>query len=377
MPDYLFTPGPTPLPTEVRLALSRPMIYHRTQEFRDLLGAVHVGLQSVFQTHAPVFVMASSGTGAMEAAVVNLLGANHKTLTIVSGKFGERFAELVGAYGGLQDILNVPWGQALDPREVQKRLDADPQIDTVLATLCETSTGVVHPIEALARITRGRKVLLVADAISGLAADPLRMDAWGVDVVVSGSQKGMMLPPGLSFLAAGSRAWERINESRTGRYYFDLRAARKAYDKSDTPFTPAIGLIFALREALDLLSRETMERVWARHALMARCCRAAMEALGLKLYAQAPSNAVTAVCVPPGVDGKKITQSARERFGVFIAGGQGELQGKIFRISHLGHCSPQDLLVGIGCVEMVLKELGAPIVLGQGLQKAQEVLSTP
>jgi len=372
--QLLLTPGPTPVPPEVSLAMAVPIIHHRTSEYRAIFEEVIKGLKYVFQTENDVFTFASSGTGAMESAVVNLLSPQDKVITVEGGKFGERWTEICQSYGIETKVISVTWGEAVEPEKIAEILAKDTSIKAVFTTLCETSTGVVNDIKRIAEITAQHKAVLVVDAISALASIELRTDAWGVDVVVAGSQKGLMLPPGLSFLSISPKAWKLVNEAKCPRYYFDLREAKKALDKIDTPFTPAVTLVIGLREALRIIQKEGLENIWARHALMARATREAMLALGLELFAKNPSDAVTAVKVPQGIDGENLVKLLRQKYGVSIAGGQSELKGKIFRIAHMGYITPQDILLAISCLELALNEMGCKVPLGKGVKKAEEIL---
>ena len=372
--NYLLTPGPTPLPPEVCEALSRPIIHHRTPQFQSVLKEVQESLKSIFQTKNDIFIFASSGTGAMEAAVVNLLSWGDKSLVIQGGKFGERWTELCQAYGIEPITIDVEWGKALDPAVLREHLSKEPAIKVVFATLCETSTGVTFDIGAMAGIVKDTDVVLVVDAISGLGVLDLQTDAWGVDVVVSGSQKGFMLPPGLGFMSVSKKAWRLVEESKCPKYYFDLKAAKKAYDKTDTPFTPAIGLIIALNEALKMMQTEGLEQIFKRNKKLALGTRSAMLALGLGLFAPtAASDAVTAVKVPGGIDGEKLVKIMRDEYGVTIAGGQSEMKGKLFRVAHMGYISEFDIILCISCLEKVLKKMGYNFQLGAGVKAAEEV----
>lgn len=372
--SYLLTPGPTPLPPEVCEAMARPIIHHRTPQFQSILKEAAEGLKYVFQTKNDCFILASSGTGAMEAAVVNLLSPQDTALTIQGGKFGERWTELCKGYGINTEIMDVEWGKAVEPEEIARRLKTNPEIKAVFATLCETSTGVVNDIEAIGRVVKDTSAVLVVDAISGLGAIDLKTDAWFCDVVVSGSQKGLMLPPGLGFISVGPKAWKLIENSKSPKYYFSLKAARKAWESTDTPFTPAITLIMALRVSLKMLKEDGLEKVFLRHKKMADATRAAMKALGLELFApSAASDVVTAVCVPQGIDGEKMVKGMRDTYGVTIAGGQAELKGKVFRIAHMGYIEEFDIIAGIACLEKVLHQLGYKFKLGAGLTAAEEV----
>ncbi len=373
--NYLLTPGPTPLPPEICEALSRPIIHHRTPQFQSILKEAEEGLKEVFQTKNDVFILTSSGTGAMEAAVVNLLSWGDKALVIQGGKFGERWTELCEAYGIKPITINVEWGKALDPAVLKQYLEKEQAVKAVFATLCETSTGVTFDIKALAQATRDTEAVLVVDAISGLGAVDLAMDDWGVDVVVCGSQKGLMLPPGLGFISVSKKAWKLVEASQCPKYYFDLKDAKKALEKTDTPFTPAIGLVIALNEALKIMRQEGLENIFKRHHKLAEATRAAMVALGLELFStEAGSDAVTAVKVPAGVDGEKLVKTMRDEYGVTIAGGQGEMKGKLIRIAHMGYISEFDIILGISCLEKVLKKMGYNFVIGAGVAAAQEAL---
>ncbi|KPK98401.1 MAG: class V aminotransferase [Omnitrophica WOR_2 bacterium SM23_72] len=374
--NYLLTPGPTPLPPQVCEALSRPIIHHRTPQFQAVLKEVSEGLKAVFQTRNDVFILASSGTGAMEASVANLLSSGDTALCVQGGKFGERWTELCRAYGIQTEVLDVVWGVSVDPKEIEKRLKANPKIKAVFVTLCETSTGVVNDIEAIGKLVKDTPAVLIVDAISGLGAIDLKTDGWFCDVVVSGSQKGLMLPPGLGFLSVSPKAWKFVESSKSPRYYFDLRTARKAYDKTDTPFTPAIGLVIALNEALKMIRQDGLENIFARHRKMAQATRSAIKALGLELFAPlAASDVVTAVKVPQGIDGEKLVKTMRDAYGVTIAGGQSEMKGKLFRIAHMGYIEEFDIILGISCLEKVLFQMGYKFSLGAGVKAAEEVFS--
>ncbi|MDD5692406.1 MAG: alanine--glyoxylate aminotransferase family protein [Candidatus Omnitrophica bacterium] len=372
--NYLLTPGPTPLPPQVLESMARPIIHHRTPQFQAILKEASVGLKTVFQTSNDVFIISSSGTGAMEAAVMNLLSCGDTALVVQGGKFGERWTEISKAYGINCEIIDVEWGKAVDPEEISKRLKANPKIKAVFTTLCETSTGVDNDIEKIAGITRDSHAVLVVDAISGLGAIDLKTDAWGVDVVVSGSQKGLMLPPGLGFISLSPKAWKLAEASKSPRYYLDLRKARKALEKNDTPFTSSITLIIALNEALKMMREDGLENIFARHRKMADAVRAAMKALGLELFSPtAASDAVTAVKVPAGIDGEKLVKTMRDTYGVTIAGGQAELKGKVFRIAHMGFIAEFDIITGLSCLEKVLSTMGYKFTLGSGIKAAEEV----
>ena len=372
--NLLLTPGPTPLPPKVCDALGRPIIHHRTPQFQAILKEALEGLRYVFQTKHDVFILAASGTGAMEAAVANLLSPGDTAITVQGGKFGERWAELCKAYNLNAEIIDVQWGKAVDPQEIKRRLEANPKIKAVFTTLCETSTGVTTDIEAIGKIVGNTDAVLVVDAISGLGAVDIKTDDWNCDAVISGSQKGLMLPPGLAFISLSPKAYKLVEGSKTPRYYFDLRLAKKALDKTDTAFTPAITLIIALNEALRMIKEQGLKNLFLRHKKMAEATKAAVKALGMELLApEAASDAVTAVKVPEGVDGSKLVKIMRDDNGVTIAGGQGELKGKIFRIAHMGYIQDKDIITGITILEKVLRELGYNFHPGIGIKAAEEV----
>ncbi|MCM8800521.1 MAG: alanine--glyoxylate aminotransferase family protein [Candidatus Omnitrophica bacterium] len=373
--SYLLTPGPTPIPEAVAQAQARPIIHHRTPQFQKILKEAIEGLKYVFQTNNDVFILTSSGTGAMEAAVANLLSKGDTAITVEGGKFGERWTEICQAYGINCEVIKVEWGRAVEPERIKALLkNLGRKVKAVFTTLCETSTGVVNDIQAIGKIVKDTEAVLVVDAVSGLGAIPLLTDEWNCDVVVSGSQKGLMLPPGLGFITLSQKAWRLVQEAKSPRYYFDLNKAKKALAETDTPFTPAITLIIALVEVLRLIKEDGLENIFLRHKKMAEATRQAMKALGLELFAsEAASDVVTAVKVPSGIDGEKLVKIMRDSYNVTIAGGQGELKGKIFRIAHMGYIEEFDIIVCISCLEKVLKQMGYRFELGQGVKAAQEV----
>ncbi|MCQ9208541.1 MAG: alanine--glyoxylate aminotransferase family protein, partial [Omnitrophica bacterium] len=334
---YLLTPGPTPLPPQVRKAQAEPIIHHRTPEFQEIFAEVNEGLKYLFQSKNDIFTFASSGTGAMEAAVVNLLSPGDKAIAVCSGKFGERWAELCQAYNVEAISLNVEWGKAVQPEEIKRLLREHKDVKVVFTTLCETSTGVVHDIKAIGQVVKETNAVLVVDAVSGLGAEELQTDAWFVDCVVVGSQKGMMIPPGLAFCSTSPKAWKLVQSSKLPKYYFDLRLAKKSLDKNDTLFTPAISLIVALRQSLRLIKEERLENIFKRHQTMAQATRRALSALGFKLFSSTFCNVLTAAYVPEGIDSTKLVKLMRDKYGLSIANGQGKLKGRLIRLAHLGY----------------------------------------
>src|SRR3989338_360126 len=371
---YLLTPGPTPLPPQVCEALARPIIHHRTPQFQAILKEAVEGLKYVFQTKSDVFILSSSGTGAMEAAVANLLSPGDAGISVEGGKFGERWTELCYAYSVHTEIIKVEWSRAVKAEEIKAKLKAT-KAKVVFTTLCETSTGVTTDIKSIAEAVKNSEAVLVVDAISGLGVIDLKTDEWAADVVVSGSQKGLMLPPVLGFISISQKAWKLIDTARSPRYYFDLRAAKKAWAQADTPFTTPVSLVVALNAALKMLKEEGLENVFTRCRKMAEAVRAAASALGLKLYADAScaSEAITAINVPFGLDGEKLVKTMRDIYGVTIAGGQAELKGKVFRIASMGYLNEFDIILALSCLEKVLYQMGYKFELGAGVRAAQEV----
>jgi len=372
---YMFTPGPTMVPAEVLLAEAAPMIHHRTAQFSGILQETGEGLKKLFGTDRDVYIIAGSGTAAMEAAVANICSPGQKAICAAGGKFGERWAELCTAYGCEVVTIEMEWGESLSVEAAKTALDANPDARALYITHSETSTGALSDVEAIATLTRATDTLLVVDAITSIGIHPFQMDEWGIDVAVSGSQKGCMMPPGLSFIAVSERAWEAVENCTSPRYYLDLRAMHKNWQKQTTPFTAPVSLIRALHRALELIFEEGLANVHARHARMAQATRAAVKAMGLKLVPRNPVNGVTAVWGPEGLNTADLVKKMRDDYGVTIAGGQAHLKGKIFRIGHMGYVSEEDLLVAIGTLERALKELGCDLELGVGLRAAQQALA--
>ena len=368
---HLFTPGPTPIPPESLLAMAQPIDYHRSNATVVLIRDVLQKLKHVFQTENDVLFLTSSGTGAMEGAVANLLSHGDKVIVIRSGKFGERWGEICTAYGVEVIPIDVTWGHSVDPQNVESVLAVHPDVKAVFATLCETSTGALHDVEALAGLTRTRETLLVVDAVSALGADDLQMDNWGVDVVVSCSQKGLMTPPGLAFVALNQRAWKAVERSDLPKYYLDFRKAYESGLEGSVPYTPAVTLLTALQHALNRICAEGICSTIARHNRLALATRRAMKALGLSLFAASPANTLTAIRVPEAIDGKAFIKRMRETYGITYAGGQSQLSGKIVRIAHLGWMDANDVIVAISAFERGLVEMGSNIPLGAGVSAAQ------
>ncbi|MGB9663281.1 MAG: pyridoxal-phosphate-dependent aminotransferase family protein [Moorellaceae bacterium] len=375
--QILLLPGPTPVPPRVALAMARPAINHRGPEFAELLYEVTAGLKEVFQTQNEVVILTASGTGGMEAAVANLLSPGDKALAVTIGAFGERFIEIARRFEVDVEVMAFPYGQAADPEAVAARLAADKkkEIKAILVQHNETSTGVLNDIQAISRARGEHPALLVVDTISGLIAADLPVDAWGIDVAIAGSQKAFMLPPGLTMLSLNARAWEAVDRCTNRRYYLDLKLARNSAAKGQTPHTPAVSLLFGLKEALQMVREETLPGSFKRHTLLRDMVRAGIKALGLEPLAadEVASPSVTAVKVPSGVKPSAITAPLREKHGVVVAGGQGQVKDSIFRIGHLGHVSCNDILAGLAALEEVLVELGWRTPDGAGVAAALKV----
>jgi aspartate aminotransferase-like enzyme len=371
--NLLLTPGPTQIPEDVCAALGRPIIHHRTPQFQQNLQEGIAGVQYVLQTKNDVYFLAASGTGGMEAAVANLLSQGDKAITVEGGKFGERWTELCQVYGVTTRVLEVPWGQAVQPQQIKQWLEAEKDIKAVFVTHCETSTGVTTDIKAVADVVKRTGAVLIVDAISSLGVIDLKMDEWGVDVVVGASHKGFMLPPGLAFVAVNDKALKLVERSKSPRYYFDLRSSKKAAAKNDTPFTPAIGIIVALNESLKVFRTQGLEIMFDRYERLAKGTRAAALALGLELYPDESciSNVLTAIKLPEHIDGTKLVKIMRDTHGISIAGGQEQLKGKIIRIAHMGCIREEDILTGLIYLEIVLKELGHSFPDRAGVNAAQ------
>ena len=373
---YLMAPGPTPVPSNVLLAMAQPMIHHRTPEYEALFIEVRAGLKRLFQTAQDVIPFTSSGTGSMEAAVVSTLSAGDTVLVIRAGKFGERWEEICRAFGLNVVTLAAPFGETVAADRVAQALREHPNARAVLMQHSESSTGVLHDVKAAAQATKSSDAILIVDAVSSLGIADLQMDAWGVDVVISGSQKGLMLPPGLSFCALSDKAWGHVKTSKLPKYYFDLAAEHKAVSKNEAHFTPAVSIVVGLREVLRMLDAEGLPNVFKRHERLARATRAGAEALGLPLFARAtPSPALTAVVAPKGVDSETILSAYSASHNITIAGGQGEMKGKVFRLGHMGYVGDFDVLTAIAALEQVLQEMGVPVDFGAGVRAVQKVFT--
>jgi aspartate aminotransferase-like enzyme len=354
----LFTPGPVEIPIRILRAMSQVPPHHRTEVFRATYSKVTKDLQWLHQTEGEVLMLAASGTGAMEACVVNLMASDEKALAIVAGKFGERWANICKAYGVACETVTAEWGHAVDPAEVDRRLAADASITTVFATQSETSTATLHDIQALAKVTKARGRKLVVDAITGVGVHPLPQDAWGIDVIVTGSQKGLMSPPGIATVSLAPWALEAIEGTKLPRFYFDLRKARKSLPTGESAFTPPVSLVFAIEEAIAMMKEEGLTAVHQRHARLGAAVRAGAQAIGFSLFSKSPANSVTALLPPAGVDASAIVKRLRETHGITVAGGQDHMKGKMLRIGHMGAYDLSDVYVILGALEECVNALG-------------------
>ena len=372
--QYLMTAGPTPVPPAVSQAMATPMLYHRAPAFVELYERVLAKLPKVFQTSNDVLTFAASGSGAMDSAVANLVRPGTKVLAAAAGKFGERWIELNTAYGAELTKYEPGWGERLDAAEFDRLLTETAGIEIIFATLSETSTGIVNDIQAIAEVVNRHGAILVVDAVSGLGAAELKQDEWGVDVVVAGSQKALMCPPGLGFASVSQRAADYAAQKPGGRYYFDWGKNLKAQRASNSAFTPAVPLFIGLDIALDMILEEGLDNVFARHDLLARATRAGAQAIGLEIFGDADerSTVVTAVELPESIDGGKIPGALR-KLGITANGGQNQLKGRIIRIAHCGYFGAFDILTSLSGLEMVLAQLGHDVEHGAGVGAAQRV----
>ena len=372
---YLLAPGPTPTPESVVSAFAQPVMHHRTGEFEELFAQVKEQLKSIFQTQQDVLMLASTGTGAMESAVTNLFCTGDKVITINGGKFGDRWTKISKAYG-LQPVeIKLERGQAVTIAELEKVVSQNSDAKAILFQASETSTGVSMPTEQICQVAQKQGMLSICDAITACGVFDIPMDKWGIDVLISGSQKAFMIPPGLAFIALSNRAWEMTENSNIPHFYLNLKKERDSMAKNQSAWTPAVSLIQGLKQSLQLIQDEGLENTFKRHTMLAEATRAGVKALGLSLLAEeSPSLALTAVKVPDGVDGGKIPKLMRVKYGVTIAGGQDELKGKIFRLSHFGYVGPFDVTTGLSCLELVLDELGYPVKFGQGVGAALQTM---
>ncbi len=376
----LMIPGPTPVPEQVLLAMAKHPIGHRSADFGKIMAEVTANLKWLHQTQNDVLILTASGTGVMEAGIINFLSPGDRVLVGSNGKFGERWAEVTDAYGLKTERITAEWGKPLDPEQFRVALETDTekQIKAVVITHSETSTGVINDLETINRHVKAHgKALIIVDTVTSLGATNVPVDTWALDVVASGSQKGYMIPPGLGFVAVSDKAWDAYKTAKLPRYYLDLGKYRKDAAKNTTPFTPPINLFFALQAALRMMQAEGLENIFARHHRLLAATRAAMKAMGMPLFAaeECASPAITAV-MPSGVDAEQIRSVMKKRFDIVLAGGQDHVKGKIFRIGHLGFVSDRDVLTAIASLEATLQELGHKFTPGAGVAAAVKVFAS-
>ncbi len=368
-------PGPTPIPPRVQRAMQQPMIGHRGEEATVLYQSIRKRIKPLFGTKEDILLLAGSGTSALEAAVINTVSEGEEILVLVSGAFGDRFAKICEAFGMIVRKLEVPWGEAIKPEDVEKQLTKYKHIKAVFMTHCETSTSVLNPVGDIAKAVRKQSdALVIVDGVSSVGGTPTYMDEWGVDVYVAGSQKALMTPAGLAIIAISERGWEKIEKNLAPRFYFDFVKYRTAIENNSTPFTSAISLLFGLDEALQVIEQEGLENVYERHELMKNMTRAAMQALDLPLFAEPEFAAPTVTAFRPyDIDPEELRSYVSKAFNLRLAGGQQHMKGQVVRIGHMGYCSPADVLQVISLIEIGLHRLGKKIELGSGMAAAEKL----
>jgi aspartate aminotransferase-like enzyme len=379
--QFLMIPGPTPVPESALLALAKHPIGHRSQEFSNLLKEVYSDLKWAFQTEEDVFIFAASGTGAMEAAIFNLVNAGDKVLCLSIGNFGSRWPKIVASKGGVVETINFDWGTAIDPEVLRKRLaeDVNKEIKFVTLTHNETSTGVTNDVEKIAKIIQDHGALSIVDGITSVGAIPLYVDKWGIDVVVSGSQKGFMITPGLAFLTCSKKAWAVYENCQYPSFYFNFGAHKKAVADNSTPYTAAVSLVISLAETLKMMRSEGIDNLYARHARLAKGLRAAIRAIGLKLFVEddsIASNAITSILPPEGISVADIRKVLKNDFDIVVADGQDKLKNKVFRMGHLGYVCERDIIGCVGALEMALDQLGYSFEKGAGVKALIETMNS-
>jgi len=375
MKKRLFTPGPTPVPERIMLRMAEPIVHHRNPEFAEIMARVNENLKYLFQTRGPVLTLTCSGTGGVEATFVSLFSPGDRIISINGGKFGERWVKMPRTFGLNVAEIVVPWGKTVQPEQMIEALRQHPDAKAVYLTQSETSTGTATDIELMAKIIREHSDALVCvDGITAIGAHEFRFDEWGIDACVTGSQKGLMIPPGLAFVALSDKAIRAMQTSTLPKFYLDLRKALASYEKNDTPWTPAVSLVIGVDSALEMIRAETIEKVWSRHKRLAVALRSGLEAIGLKLFSNHPSYAVTAVWIPAGVDWKAFNRALKFENGITVAGGQDAFAGRIFRISHLGYYDDFDMITAVSGVERALKAQEFPFQVGAGVAATHKTL---
>ncbi len=369
----LLAPGPTPVPERVLLAMGGPMLHHRTPAFEQVFEQCRTGLQALYQTKNDVLILASSGTGAFEAGIASFLSPGDKVVAIHNGKFGERWAKMAKAYGANVVEVKTTWGKVTPIAEVKAALDANPDVRAVFIVASESSTGVRQPVEEVSALVKDRPdTLLFVDAITALGVWSIPTDVLGIDVLVTGSQKALMLPPGLGFISVSDKAWKAMERAKNPKFYFDLRRERDNQRKNQSAFTPAVSLMMGLREALLILKEEGHPNVFDRHARLAKATRAAVAGMGLSVFAERPADSITSVQCPPTLNGDAVYKTLRDRYNITIAGGQDHLKDGVFRIAHLGYFDELDIITVVAAIEMAVTELKFPVTLGAGVAAAQK-----
>lgn len=371
---YLLSPGPTPVPEETLAAAVAPIIHHRTLEFSKILMETGQGIQFVFGTKEDVFILTSSGTGGMEAAVVNTLSPGDRVLVVNGGKFGERWRNICNAYGVKGKEIVLDWGRDCPKERLAAEMKAVPELKAVFATLSETSSGAVYDIQGFGEVVSKTDAVLVVDGISGIAATPCPMDDWHIDVMVAGSQKSFMIPPGLAFIGFSPKAWKSVEASKLPKFYFDAVRAKKNLEKQTTPWTPAISLVVQQHKSLEIIKRMGLEALYAHHRVLAEATRAGVRALGLEILAERPGNILTAVKTPAGLDGTRLVKVMQDKYRIYIAGAQEPNKGKFFRIAHLGYMGAFDVITALSALELTLADMGYPFNMGAAVKAAELIL---
>jgi serine---pyruvate transaminase len=369
----LFTPGPTDVPPEVLVEMAKPMFHHRTQRFKDMFAQVNDGLKKILQTTNDVLTMAGSGTAGMEAAISCACPRDKKVLVANGGKFAERWVKVGKLYGLDVDEVKVEWGTGIAPDLVKQKV-ATGLYGAVVVVHSETSTATACDLAAIGEAVKSSDAILIADCITSAGTLPLRADAWGVDIVGIGSQKALMLPPGLAFVSVSPKAWAKIEKISPPTLYMNLKAYKKSLADNDVPYTPAVSLIRGAKVAFDMINAIGIEKVWARSAVLARACREAFKADGMEVFSKQPADSVTGIMYPAGIEDKKFRKVLREKYGCSVAGGQDWLEGKMFRISHMGYVDPVDTIGLVATVEYTLAECGAKIEIGKGVAVAARIV---
>jgi len=371
---YLLSPGPAPVPEHVLAAAAEPIIHHRTPDFSNIFMEVTEGLKTVFGTKEDVYILTSSGSGAMETAVVNTLSPGDKAITINAGKFGERWGNICKAYGVAHKEIVVEWGKDFTKAQLEAELKAMPDVKAVFCQLSETSTGTVYDIKGFAEAVSATPAILVVDGISGMGVMPCPMDEWGIDVFVSGSQKSFMIPPGLAYISFSPKAWKLVEAAKCPKFYFDAKKARKNLADKTTPWTPAISLVIQQKKALDIIMGLGLEKMYAHHRALGDATRAGIKALGLELLSEKPGNILTAVKTPAGIEGVKIVKTMQGKYMAYIQGAQDPNKGKFFRIAHLGYMGGFDIITALVALEMTLTDLGYKVEPGASVRAAEPIL---